>query len=320
MLLVLAVGFISEWIISLWLSFALIVGAKDIPFENIVKIHFISMSFFCLSNMLSFEMGWTSNVIQGERENIFGDTLERNRYGYMAATDYANHVLYILLDLWILKDGKYSLLQCLAIGYIGYFIYINCGARLATLCILLTVFLSPLIIYMENHKNWFCSIVKTSLVYSIPVFAVVSMCLTYFYNPNNDVWMILDIFFSGRLGWAQDSLFQNGTPWFGQAIEMYGTGNAGQGAAAYDYVDSSYVQFYIRWGIILTTTIIFSLFVIGRKAFKRNHVVLLFSLMIAGLAGIFCQFLFHLGYCVLLLAFCSSHYYRDDSSQAKLIC
>lgn len=318
--LVLIVGYTSNWIVPLWLSFVVIVGARDVPFKHIVKVHFIAMSFFCLTNMFAYEMGWTDTtyIVGADRENIFGDVVERKKYGYLAGTDYANHVIFILLDYWLLRDGKFKFWEYLIYIYIGYFIYVNCDARLATVCIYMIICFSLIVNYFKNHTGRISLFVKRFFVFSVLIFAIISLYTTFAYDATNLNWIVIDTILSGRLSIAQETLMKYGIPWFGQYFVLYGTGNTDI-FNAYDYVDSSYTQFYMRWGWILTSLIIYLHYKIGKRALKRNDAVLLLALFLAGMIGVICQFLFHIGYCVLLLALCSSH--KEDSCvEPKLVC
>lgn len=315
--LVLIVGYTSNWIVSLWLSFVVIVGARDVPFKHIVKVHFLAMSFFCLTNMFAFEMGWTETtyVIGADRENIFGDVVARKKFGYAAGTDYANHVIFILLDYWLLKEGKFKFWEYLIYIYIGYFLYVNCDARLATLCILLIIFLSPIVCFFKTHKGMLCKLVRKLIVFSMPLFAVLSLCSTFAYDATDLNWIVIDTILSGRLNVAQETLIKYGIPWFGQDIKLYGTGNADI-FNAYDYVDSSYTQFYMRWGWLLTSLIIYLYCRIAKEAEKHDNLSLLFSIFLVGIIGVICQFAFHIGYSVLLLAMCSSLYANNKLNSA----
>lgn len=308
--LVLIVGYMSEDLVTLWLSYVVIIGARDVSFKHIVKVHLFSMSFFCLTNMLAYEMGWTDNAsfnIEQERESVFGDVVERKRYGYLAGTDYANHVIFILIDYWLLKEGRFNILEYFVYAFFGYFIFVNCDARLATVCIFSILCFSPIANFLRMQKDSFCLLIRWLLVLSIPLFAVGSLYTTFAYDEANIDWVLLDTFLSGRLTLSQDALQKYGIPWFGQFFVLYGTGNEDI-SNSYDYVDSSYVQYYLRWGWILTSFIIYAFFKIGKQAMKRNDVSFLLSLFLAGMVGVFCQFLFHLGYCIMILALCASHY------------
>ena len=216
------------------------------------------------------------------------------------------HVIFILVDYWLLKENRFNILDYLIYVLFGYFIYINCGARLATVCVFFILCFSPIAYFFRMHEGSFCMLIRWLLMLSIPLFAVCSLYISFAYDETNIDWVLLDTFLTGRLTLAHDALQKYSIPWFGQFIVFYGTGNENI-SNSYDYVDSSYVQYYLRWGWILTSLIIYAFYKIGKKAMKRNDMVLLLSLFLAGMVGVICQFLFHLGYCVLLLALCSSH-------------
>ena len=318
-LLVAVVGYTSKNYQILYFSYVIILGAKGVPFRNIVKLHFVLMLIICISNIFGNEMGMVSeqnfSVQDMERENMFGETVERENFGYLWATDFATHVFFILLDYWILKDAKLSLSVIAIYSFVSFFLFYYCDARLVVFCILL-ILLSSLFIYYKRKRGKALGVVmKYCLKISIPTFAVLSLVITLSFDEFNLYWQATDLFLSGRLGLAQDAILEYGIPLFGQSVIFYGHGNAGYGATSYNYVDSSYIQYMIIWGSLLTCLLLFMYYQISRRALVRKDLTLSFAVALAGITGIITQFLFYFGYCIMLVAFLASHLEYNDKGE-----
>jgi hypothetical protein len=293
-----------------WIYFSLIVGAKEVDFQQIVKFH-LSVEFcFCLTNLLADTLGWTdkSLVYMGDqREDMFGeDVIARYSAGYPAATDFATHILYMLLDLWILKKGKLQIVGYAFVLGVVLVIIFYCDARQAAGCIFLVLLASLYLSRLEKKQKALNRLLGRILIMGIPLFFVISLYSTLSYDSSDIGWVAANVVLSGRLALGLDAIEEFGIPWFGQVVKMYGAGFTGVGEE-YNYVDCAYVQMLLRWGIIAIILFLLAFVKIGRDAYKRCDYVLLFALFIAGISAMITQFLFYLNYCVFILALTAIH-------------
>lgn len=311
------VGYISDQANVLLLSYVIIIGAKGIPFRSIVKLHFFLVLFFCLANIVGSEMGMTVeenfSYSAMEREDVFGDIVERKNFGYLWATDFATHVFFLLLDYWILRNASFKFVEYVLYLFICVLLFVYCDARLAVICTLFILFSSLFILYKRKKKKPLGFILKYGIMLSIPVFALISLIATVRYDNSDIYWLGADLILSHRLEYSQDAMIKYGFPLFGQEVTFYGFGNAGAGANSYDYVDSSYLQYLIRWGVLMICILLLSYYKISKNALKRNDLSLSLAVVLAGISGIITQFLFNLGYCVLLIALFAFHDKHDNN-------
>ena len=295
---------------ALWIYFALAVGAKGVNFRNIIKFHLSVEMCFCLANFVANYLGWTdsSHVFTGdEREDMFGeDVVTRFSAGYPAATDFATHVLYMLLDCWILKNGKLRRAEYALIFFIIYALIAYCDARQASVCVILIILCSLYLSRLEKNQRLMNKWIGGFMMISIPFFFFFFFFATMAYDSSDIGWLVADAFLSGRLGLGLDAIEDFGIPWLGQTIKLYGAGFAG-GAAVYNYVDCAYIQLLLRWGIIVMAIFLLSFVSIGMNSYKRRDYVLLFSLFVAGVSAVITQFLFYLNYSVFIFALTAIH-------------
>ena len=300
--LVLIIGSNSHQLELLYFSLSLVVGAKGLEFKDILKVHFYLSVSFCLLNIVGSQMGLIENAIQkdqSERLSIIDDTLFRESFGYDWCTDFASHVFLIILSLWILKKGIFSKSQlCMLLG-IAVFVLLKTGTRMAAAGIVVIALLSFYIRYRNPYNIskfvWFFFILST------PICAILSLCVTMKYDSTDAVWMLVDMFLSGRLSLGQDAILYKGFPWFGQVYEMYGMGNS-MGGDEYNYIDNTYIQSFVISGIIATIVLILCYVRICYKSYKQKILIIPLAVFISSLFGIITQFHFNVIYCPLLLA------------------
>ena len=284
-----------------YFSLALIVGAKDVEFKKIVKVHFgISLS-FCLFNVIGNYLGYikdATNLDQSDRLSLFFDSVLRKSFGYDWSTDFASHVFLILLSLWVIKKGLLSYKLMALYLAIMLFVLFETGTRMASAVIFLIVLFS---LYCKFRNPQIISkIVKYLTVFSVPFFACISLYLTMKFNDKEITWLVIDAFMSGRLQFGQDAILEKGIPLFGQVYKMYGGGNS-LGGNEYNYIDNSYIQFLVILGIVATLAFIFCYVRLCLRAYKQNDVVLLLAVFASALFGVITQFQFNYAFCPLVL-------------------
>ena len=318
-LLVLIVGYNSHNAYWMGLSYIIIIGAKDIPFRTIVKVHFFVALCFCLFNMTVFELGMVNKVAMlspVERMNFLGEISHRNDYGYGWSTDYAIHVFFILLDYWILRRGYLRYWEVIAYIVISLFVFLNCDARMASLNILLILVFAMYIYWKLGNNKDMMNITKKFYIFSVPFFAIVSIWATLSYDSSDFYWFSANTLLTGRLSVAQDAILDVGVPWFGQKYEMVGSGNLGIGDI-YNFLDCTYIQSFVIWGYVLSCVWIYTYYKISKSASRRKDWVLMSAIVLSGIAGLIAPYSCNLKYCVLLLACVAQHSYCENAYHCK---
>lgn len=304
--------FLSGWYYGemLWHLFVLVVGAKGVCFNTIVKFHLKIEICLCVINILAFVFGLTDKelvFLADEREDMFGGgIINRLSLGYPAATDFATHIFYMLLDYWIIKKGKLKIMDICFYFFVIFLSVYYCDARQASACILLIVLSSIYLFYRGKSSKPINCIVAPFLILGIPLFLFLSLYATLSYDESDIYWIGVDIILSHRLQYGFDAIQEFGIDWFGKIVEMYGSGKAG-GLNEYNYVDNAYIQFLLRWGILIMGIIMLAFVKICRDAYNRKDFVILFATIIAGISSVITQYLFFINYCVLILALLSIH-------------
>lgn len=308
LLVVIVTGILSEYISLLYLTYALVVGAKGLDFRSIMKVWLglaFAISFISIA-------GSSVGIIEDKIYHKPVDSLESmglsssisHCAGYLWTTGCAIHISMICLIYWIMKKGKMRLADYLVLICAFWFTYDYNKARQASAVILLIILASFYVWYYQSlHKDPNRFLLGLFLV-CIPLFAGLSLYATIAYDKTDLFWVGANILLSSRLALGNEGIEKYGISWFGQPVEMVG---ADVRIEDYNYIDSSYVQAYVLWGIVLSTFLIAAYQIISYRAYKKRDFVMLFSVFVVGLSSITSQYLFQIYYCPLLVALFSNY-------------
>ena len=305
-LLSIFVGVNCDRLEFMFYSSSLMVGAKNIKYDNIIKVYFIIGLSFCLFNIIGNQLGAIKDadyLDQSDRLEMLDDMFLRKSFGYDWCSDFASHVFLIILSYWICKKGILKFYEIFVFIGIAFFILIETGTRMAAACIIL-VSISSLYCRYRNPQK-ISKIVWYLLVLSTPFFLLLSLYLTLSYDDSDIEWLAVDVVMSGRLRLGQDAILEEGIPWLGQIFVMYGMGST-LGGNEYNYVDNTYVQYLVVCGILATMVFVICYIIICYKAYLYKQLYLIMAVLLSGLFGIITQFHFNIAYCPLLLATCAT--------------
>ena len=119
---------------------------------------------------------------------------------------------------------------------------------------------------------------KKLFVFFPSVICVFAIAIHYFYNPDNELWMKLNDLLSGRLRLGKQGIAEYGISLLGNSIKWVGySADAVEGT--YNYVDCSYLQILLEYGLIFLVMVIAIYTVIIYKAVKNENYFLLWSVI-----------------------------------------
>lgn len=313
--LVILVAYNSEQLFWFYTSFLLIYSSRKIAFLEIIHIHFMVSIAILLISFLGANLGFIEDKVVYESDLatlLLGNDGKRHSYGYVWPTDFANHASFICLSYWIYKKGILNVMEVAIFWLVIYITASKSNCRQASLCILVLLVFSWLKKKKQNpfcpHKTFF----KYIMAYSVVICFGAIVWATLAFEKSDISWIAINLAFSGRLQLGQEAIKEYGIPLWGQSVEFIGGDVL---AADYNYVDSSYVQALVMWGITMTTILIISYGIISVKALKRNDITLLVGCFVAAVAGMVSQYMFNIMYCPLLLALFAEHHSNNTKYQ-----
>lgn len=279
----------------------MMVSAKDIPFRKILCIYLLmNVTIMGLAFIASL-MGIIENLAYTKQDwNSF-----RYSFGCVYTTDFAAHIFFIILVAFYLYQSSvrwyHYVLTCSAAGFIYYY----CYAKLDTICILLMVlfFGGYHVLQLQSSKErvivpgiekdifvfkrtraylrWKGIWMKISLV-SMPVLAVLMYYLSNSYSEENDFLETINETITGRLALGKKGLNDYGISLFGQDVPMVGFGGSTTIEEEYFFIDSSYLNILLRYGILFLMMVFIIYSAICYK--NRKDTVLILSIVLLAIS------------------------------------
>ena len=142
------------------------------------------------------------------------------------------------------------------------------------------------------------------------VLAALSIIFTSIYSDGNNIWEKLDDTLLARLKLGKRAFTEYGIKIFGQRIEMIGNGGSLELKGEYFFLDSSYVNILMIWGIAFLIVVL----ILFGYACYRNRKDLYFQYAIA-LIAVNCVIAHHLmdiAYNPFMLAVFAAEMIRDN--------
>ena len=293
LLFVILIGISTKRFGTVFSMYALIVGAKGIEFKRILKVYFVTGSTLCLTVVLMSYFGLIENrgfISYGH--GISEISTIRYCMGYVWPTDFATHTFFVLFAYWVMKDGRMTIMSLLSFSIIIYLVYRISDSMLGCGCMLLLILFSFILkirrSYVLKHSPIGTYSFKKECLWAsyIPVLFVIMTYATYYYDSTDLNWIALDTALSGRLHISQDALEKEGITWLGQEYELMGGDTIKD---LYNYIDSSYLQALVIYGIVFSLMLLLSYVYITSKAYRREDYTFLYAVLVAGVSGAIAQ-------------------------------
>lgn len=272
------------------------IGSHKIKFINIIKCFLIVSIPTLIIITLFSQIGIIDNY------TFYRENTIRQALGFYYPTDYVAMVFYILTCL------LYVLIIINKLKYIKYLLFIVlslvtftlCNSRLGSISIFLLI---PLGIYIEKRSiNKLSKIEKFVLSYSMPLFFILIFFLIFvsILLPYNPILQYLDKILSYRIFYSKLGVLNYGFSLFGQYIYMQVSTLPGE-VSNYFFLDSSYVNITLRYGLIVIFYILFVFTIENKKELNQNRILVPCIILIIGLNSLVGQQMLDLVYNPFLL-------------------
>ncbi|MGI1803918.1 hypothetical protein ACRPK0_09970 [Limosilactobacillus reuteri] len=287
----------------------LIYGAKGISFEKIVDVYVVIATTLVVIITLLSIMGFIQNNIT-VRNNVY-----RSSFGFMYPTVYIACITYIIIaDLYnAVSKHKNLIIRYFIYLLVSLYSYIFCNARLGTITILLTIVFGMYAQHYLKVKRM-NKIIEFFIHYSFTIFALISVLIVYMYirSPYNSFLSNLDSLLTGRLYFSKMGVITYGYSLFGQKIPMVVNGSgigslAAGNTQAYFFIDSSYMNIALCYGIISLIIICLAFNFLNGNLLKKTYSILPIFLFLVALNSAIGEQMSQICVNVFLLAFFSLH-------------
>lgn len=286
-----------------------VLGARNVDFKRIIKIYFYVGMLLLAFVVISAMGGLIRNLVyRRDMTNIV-----RQSFGIAYPTDFAAHVLYLILVYAYLKFGKIKWYDYAVFLAAAVFLVKFSDARLSAYAIILSI--PVLWIGQRAQTDHLLSRFIASFYWTVPILlAYLVIIASYFFTPSNKTLTKVNNASSGRLFLGHKAISEYGFSMFGKQIIEHGWGGANglkmsQNAPAnYFFVDSSFLRMTILYGIIMAIIILLAMTKISWESFQKGSFALASIIVIVSVSAMVEQRLLDLAYDPFLIALLANVY------------
>ncbi|KRL26174.1 oligosaccharide repeat unit polymerase Wzy [Limosilactobacillus frumenti DSM 13145] len=289
-----------------------VLGAHGVSMRRIIYLYFVLGTVMLSFAFFTSLLGLTKNLIfyRGGSHSI------RQSFGIIYPTDFAAHVLFLVLAYCYLHFGRIGWVDNIAFLALAVGVERFCDARLGAGAIILTVPIIWIGQLARQHHLWARTI--AIFYWILPIIAgYITVLTAYLYHPNNASMEKLNSLLSGRLYFGHLAFIKYHLTLFGQKVVENGFGgNAGHHLAnsndssSYFYIDSSFLRIIILYGIIMFILILLALSAISWLSIRQEDFALASILVIVTISAVVEQRLIDITYNPFLLALFAQCYYQ----------
>lgn len=286
-----------------------VLGTRNVDFKRIIKIYFYVGMLLLAFVVISAMGGLIRNLVyRRDMTNIV-----RQSFGIAYPTDFAAHVLYLILAYAYLKFGKIKWYDYAVFLAAAVFLVKFSDARLSAYAIILSI--PVLWIGQRAQTDHLLSRFIASFYWTVPILsAYLVIIASYFFTPSNKILTKVNNASSGRLFLGHKAISEYGFSMFGKQIIEHGWGGANglkmsQNAPAnYFFVDSSFLRMTILYGIIMAIIILLAMTKISWESFQKGSFALASIIVIVSVSAMVEQRLLDLAYDPFLIALLANVY------------
>lgn len=261
---------------AILIYWAFIVAAHDIEFERIIKRS-------CMAHLWGLLFVFASRYAGIIENRIYAPTSrQRDSMGFQFATEGPNFFFYTIL-MWIYwRKENITWLELAALSAGNFFLFYKTDTKSAFALGCVALVLAALLKvsrYLRRYHRFYV----LPAVGSVPFLAYGIFKLSVHFNQGKQWMADLNKLLSSRLALGKAGYMDYGVELWGRRIEWVGGTNGFEDIAkAYNYVDSSFLQILLQYGLVFLLFLIIVFMILGIKtAIKKDTYFLLVFLMFA---------------------------------------
>lgn len=269
----LVLSYLSCSNITLVLYFTMFIAAEGVESRWIIKI-----AVLCQAVILFVTAGMAQI---GIIDNRVWDPTVRPRYfmGFSWVTTSAILFLFIVFEYIYLKKGILNVIEYIVGIIIAYWLYKMSDARMTFLISILVLTFFLVFGKMIANGKLTCSLEKIFIFVPF-ILGGFAMVMQYIYTPSSNILVKINDFLTGRLKWGRSGIDEYGLHLFGSPIEWVGYDSNWKNGMKYNYVDSSYLQIALEYGLVVLTIILILYALLIYTSIKNGNYYLCWIVMI----------------------------------------
>ena len=238
-------------------------GLIGFEYRKVLKAYIIAAAMAVFPAIVMAWIGAIDNFVYIRYMTI------RSSWGIKYPTDMMSLLFFLLLAVWVVhgrKGGLWFLIPGFVFALMAWFV---ADSRTGVFCGLLFIAIICIEPYLSHVKpNKLTKLLEIFACGTFPFFTVVMNGLVIAYRQGNPIAVKLNGILSDRLALSVEAINKYGIGIWGRPLEMTGWGGSAFARPEYFFVDISYVQVLIRFGVIALVILNILWVLMTRKAFK----------------------------------------------------
>lgn len=234
-----------------------LIAISDICFREVLKVSLWTNGLCLMAIIASYKMGLIPDRYEPNSRN-------RHSMGFNFTTTGSNYWLYFVLLYICYRKKRITWIECILLEVIAYYFFAMTNTRNAFAITTLVIVLAYLLkVWKEyNGRCLFSFFIKNITCIGTILF----MGLMFLFDKIDFVSKTLDKILSDRIALSCAAIENYEIRLFGQPIEWVGGTNMFDVEwREYNYVDSSYMQTLLNYGIIILFVLIIGYHFLGRE-------------------------------------------------------
>ena len=276
-----------------------ILGARGIDQKKLIRFYFTVSVIICSITFLCGCTGLIENLVYHR-----ADGTTRIAFGFNYPTDFCSHIFFLVVCWLWLREEKTTYYEIAGIAALAVFTYLACNAR-TTSAMLLLIALWMVVVKLRARRNdnryAMTKPLQVCCFLAPPLAALFMTVASVFYSDQNRFFALLDKCTNSRLSQGHLGFLRYNPTLFGQAVEMNGNGGITDLPDDYFFLDCTYVNTLLRYGLFALLVVLFLLFYLTLSEKHKKAFIHVGLLGIVALQCVIEQHLMELGHCPLLL-------------------
>ncbi|EQM53776.1 polysaccharide biosynthesis protein [Lactiplantibacillus plantarum EGD-AQ4] len=270
----------------------LVLAARQVSFRRIMQVYLAVVGGILLLAFIAAEIGLIKNI------TFVTDDGVRQSFGVVYTTDFAAHIFYLCAAYLYLQARRFRLVMLIPalLGLVVVYQF----TKTMTDTIALVVLISGYLVYVyrrkHRHVKWLRPLLRYSFL-TLPIASGLMIGLSNIFNYQDKLLATLNDALSTRLALGQNALLAYGVKLFGQSpIPINGWGGdrgqtvaSGVGDATYFFIDSSFLNMLISYGLLFTVIVIAGITWFLYQRTRHNDYLLPVIMMAIAISSMFDQ-------------------------------
>lgn len=299
----------------------LIIGAKNINLKSIVSVYFTVTFVLLIITICSALTGHIENLVyfqEGRRS--------RMALGIGYPTDFAAYIFYDTIAYIYIRGKKIKYFELAVLFVVGIGVYWITDARLNSICIIIAVCIFTYLKIREDHgkrigKNYEINKVWSFLLALAPVICGAFMIIcSIVYSSGSRITDLLDRILNYRLYQGNKAIDIFGFTLWGQYIPMQGYGGTTDMPKHYFFLDSSYINIVMQYGLLVFGLVLFVWIIISFRARKEKNWILLWIVAVISVQCMIEHHMLEIAYNPFILAAFAETIKKSKKSAIEKLC